>query len=324
VVILLAHGCDNRSVTFQVFGEPRRYESRAKESGVMSKDARPVAGIVLTVAAMVSLASADAIAKHLTLTYAIIQILWIRYVLYAAFGVGAAYREAGRHGFVSRNITLQLVRATLLVVANVVIVFSFSRLPLADVHAVIAVAPLAVTAASVVCLHEVVEGRRWIAIAFGFTGVLLIVKPGIGVFDPIALTPLAGAALYTCYQILTKLVTRNDGAGTTQFYTGLVGLFWFTLAVPFVWKDPALGDWVWLCAAAIAGTMAHVLIVMGLNLAPASTVQPFNYAMLVAAAIFGYLFFDEVPDLSTVMGACIVVGAGLYVIFLQSRTKARP
>ena len=290
----------------------------------MSTDARPVAGIMLTIAAMVSLASADAIAKHLTLTYAIVQILWIRYLLYAAFGIGAAYQEGGRKGFVSRNVTLQLARATLLVVANIVIVFSFSRLPLADVHAVIAVAPLAVTAASVLFLHEIVEGRRWIAIALGFAGVLLIVQPSVGVFDPIALTPLAGAALYTCYQILTKLVTRNDGAGTTQFYTGLVGLFWFSLAVPFVWKDPALGDWVWLCAAAIVGTMAHVLIVMGLNFAPASTVQPFNYAMLVAATILGYVFFDEVPDISTVVGACVVVGAGLYVIFLQSRAQARP
>jgi len=290
----------------------------------MSTDARPVAGIMLTIAAMVSLASADAIAKHLTLTYAIVQILWIRYLLYAAFGIGAAYQEGGRKGFVSRNVTLQLARATLLVVANIVIVFSFSRLPLADVHAVIAVAPLAVTAASVLFLHEIVEGRRWIAIALGFAGVLLIVQPSVGVFDPIALTPLAGAALYTCYQILTKLVTRNDGAGTTQFYTGLVGLFWFSLAVPFVWKDPALGDWVWLCAAAIVGTMAHVLIVMGLNFAPASTVQPFNYAMLVAAAILGYVFFDDVPNISTVVGACVVVGTGLYVIFLQIRAQARP
>ena len=74
----------------------------------MSTDARPVAGIMLTIAAMVSLASADAIAKHLTLTYAIVQILWIRYVLYAAFGISAAYQEDGRKGFVSRNVTLQV------------------------------------------------------------------------------------------------------------------------------------------------------------------------------------------------------------------------
>ena len=76
--------------------------------------------------------------------------------------------------------------------------------------------------------------------------------------------------------------------------------------------------------ALIVGTMAHVLIVMGLNFAPASTVQPFNYAMLVAAAILGYVFFDEVPNISTVVGACVVVGTGLYVIFLQIRAQARP
>ncbi|MBT6276812.1 MAG: EamA family transporter, partial [Chromatiales bacterium] len=251
-------------------------------SGSSSRDARPLAGIVFTIAAMVSLAGADAMAKHLTATYAIVQILWIRYVLYAGYGVYVAAASPGRSGFKSRNITLQLLRATLLVIANVVIVFSFSRLPLADVHAVIAVAPLVVTAASVVFLGEHVEMRRWIAIGAGFTGMLIIIRPGMGVFDPVALAPLAGAALYSTYQILTKLVTRNDGAETTQFFSGLVGLLCFSLAVPFYWISPALIDWLWLAAAAIAGTVAHVFIVIGLSLAPASTLQPFNYSMLVA------------------------------------------
>ena len=272
---------------------------------------------------MVSLASADAISKHLTLTYAIVQILWIRYVLYAMFGTTIAYLERGRAGFSSRNLLLQLGRALLLVFANIVIIFSFSQLPLADVHAVIAVAPLAVTAVSVWFLGETVDRGRWIAIFVGFTGVVVIVRPGVGVFDPVALAPLAGAALYTTYQILTKLVTANDGAGTTQFFTGVVGLACFSLAVPFVWVDPQPGDWLWLGASAVLGMAAHVLIVMGLNLAPASTVQPFNYVMLVAAAVLGYLVFDDIPDAPTFIGAIIVVAAGLYVIAVERRAAAK-
>lgn len=284
-----------------------------------SGDSRPLAGIVITVAAMVTLAGTDAICKHLTASYAIAQILWIRYVLYASYGVYAAHAEKGLRGFSSRNLGLQLARGSLLVVANIVIVFSFSRLALADVHSVIAIAPLAVTAASVLFLGERVDASRWFAVAVGFFGVLVILRPGEGVLDPISLTPLVGAALYTTYQILTKLVTRNDGPGPTQFFTGITGLFWFSLALPFVWIDPAMTDWVWLLAAAIAGTLAHVLIVLGLHLAPASTLQPFNYSMLIAAALFGFVFFDEIPDASTVIGASIVVAAGLYVVYRERK-----
>jgi len=273
---------------------------------------------------MVTLAGADAMAKHLTAAYAIGQILWVRYVVYGLYGAYAAYSESGRAGFRSRNVALQIARGTLLVVANLVIVYSFSRLALADVHAVIAVAPLAVTAASVALLGEQVDWQRWVAVGFGFAGVLVIVRPGIGVFEPIALLPLAGAALYTAYQILTKLVTRNDGTGPTQFYTGLTGLFWFSLIAPFVWVDPAPSDWLWLIAAAIAGTAAHVMIVRGLHLAPASTLQPFNYSMLVAAGLFGFVFFDELPDSFTLIGAGIVVGAGLFVMYREHRAADDP
>ncbi len=273
---------------------------------------------------MVTLAGADAMAKHLTAVYAIGQILWIRYVVYALYGTYTAYAGSGRAGFRSRNLALQLARGTLLVVSNIVIVFSFSRLALADVHAVIAVAPLAVTAASVLLLGERVDRPRWIAVGVGFAGVVVIVRPGIGVFEPIALVPLAGAGLYTVYQILTKLVTRNDGPGPTQFYTGLTGLFWFSLLAPFVWIEPAPVDWCWLIAAAIAGTAAHVMIVRGLHLAPASTLQPFNYSMLVAAALFGFFFFGEMPDRWTLAGASIVVGAGLFVMYRERRALATP
>jgi drug/metabolite transporter (DMT)-like permease len=271
---------------------------------------------------MVALASADAVAKHLTATYAIVQILWIRYVLYAGYGVYAAYADAGTAGFHSRNVALQVARASLLAISNIVVVYAFSQLPLAHVHAVIAVAPLIVTGACVMFLGEHVEFRRWLAICAGFVGIVIILRPGANVFDLVSLSPLAGALLYATYQVLTKLVTRNDGAGTTQFFTGLIGLLWFSIAVPFVWQDPAAGDWWWLCAAAILGTMAHVLIVLGLHLAPASTVQPFNYSMLVAATVLGYIFFDEIPDGATMSGAVVIVAAGLYVIHRERRALA--
>lgn len=286
-------------------------------------DARPVAGILLTVAGMVTLASTDAISKHLSLGYALAQILWVRYLLYAAYGVWAAYAEGGAAGFRSGCLLVQLTRATVLVGSNIIVVYSFSRLPLADVHAVLAVAPLMVTGASVVFLAERVGVRRWIAVTVGFAGILIILRPGVGLFDPVVLAPLLGACTYSSYQILTKLVGRRDRQGTTQFFTGISGLFWFSLAVPFVWVAPDSSGWWWLCIAAVGGTLAHILIIRGLHLAPASTLQPFNYSMLVAAAALGYVVFDDVPDTLTTVGAAIVVGSGLYALYQEGSESRR-
>ena len=93
------------------------------------------------------------------------------------------------------------------------------------------------------------------------------------------------------------------------------------MLVPFVWIEPTTTAWFWLSLTAIAGTLAHIFIIRGLHLAPASTVQPFNYTMLVAAAFLGYLVFGDIPDALTITGACIVVASGLYA--LNRETAAR-
>lgn len=269
---------------------------------------------------MITLAGTDTVVKFLTTDYAIAQVLWIRYLLFAGFGGWAAFSAvppgsrprrfaAAIH---SNRIGLQIFRGTTLVVANVVIVYSFSQLPLADVHAVLAAAPLVVTAGSVVFFAEQVGVRRWLAVGAGFTGIMIILRPGVGLLDLTALAPVVGALLYASYQLLTKLVSRHDTQGVTQFYTGLCGLVWFSLAVPWFWTSPDPAGWTLLLSAAVLGTLAHLLIIKGLHLAPASTVQPFTYSMLVAAAVFGYAFFGEVPDRFTVVGAAIVVASGLY------------
>jgi drug/metabolite transporter (DMT)-like permease len=288
-----------------------------------SKSMRPAAAIAFTVTGMVMLASSDAIVKHLTGLYAIAQILWIRYVLFAAYGTWLAFSEHGRDGYKSACLPLQLVRGTVLVCANLVFLFSFSRLPLVDVHALIAAAPVIVTCASVFVLNETVGVRRWLAIAVGFCGVLVMLRPGAGVFQLIALAPLLGAGLYSSYQILTKLVGRHDTQAKTQFFTGMTGLFWFSLIAPFVWKEPHIADFGWLAATAVAGTLAHIFIIRGLHLAPASTLQPFSYSMLVAATWLGYVFFDEIPDAYTLVGASIIVASGLYT-WHRERLSHRP
>ncbi len=264
------------------------------------------------VAGMVVLASTDAVSKHLTLSFAVIQILWVRFVVFAAAGTFLALRKHGLAGLRTKRPVAQVVRAVTLNLANFIFVYSLSQMGMADAHSIMAIAPLLITAASVPLLGETVGPRRWLAIGAAFCGMLIILRPGTGVFDPVSLVPLAGACTFAGYTILTKVISRHDPHETTLFYTGVIGFLMMSALAPLDWRPPSGIDWFWLTVAGIGGSLAHILIITALHLAPASTLQPFNYTMLVWATVLGFLVFGDLPDLWTVAGALVIVTSGLY------------
>tara|TARA_B100000497_G_C7682635_1_gene413148 strand:+ start:1243 stop:2112 length:870 start_codon:yes stop_codon:yes gene_type:complete len=269
-------------------------------------------GIFIMIIGMITLASTDAVSKHLTVTFAVVQILWIRFIIFAGVGAFAVLTKRGFNGLRTKRPTAQIVRASMLLSANLLAVYTLSLMPLADAHATLAIAPLLVTAASVPFLGEVIDVRRWIAIGTGFMGVLIILRPGLGVFDFVAIFPLAVAILFAGYNILTKIISRDDTNETTLFYTGATGLIVLSVIIPFCWISPSLIDWGWLIVAGIGGSFAHIFIITALHFAPASKLQPFNYVMLVWATILGFFIFDDLPDYLTVLGATVIVISGLY------------
>ena len=277
-----------------------------------SSGMKPAAGIVVMIAGMVILASTDAVSKHLTVSFAVIQILWVRFVVFAGVGTYLALRKAGLPGLRTKRPVAQVTRAVVLNLANFIFVYALSQMPMADAHSIMAIAPLMITAASAALLGEAVGSRRWLAVGVGFSGMLIILRPGVGVFDPVTLVPLAGACCFACYTILTKVISRDDSHDTTLFYTGVIGLLQMSILVPFFWVEPDAIDWIWLVLAAIGGTMAHVCIIIALHMAPASTLQPFNYTMLVWATVLGFLVFGDLPDAWTIAGAAVIVASGLY------------
>jgi len=269
-------------------------------------------GIFIMIIGMITLASTDAVSKHLTVTFAVVQILWIRFIIFAGVGAFAVIKKRGFNGLRTKRPIAQIVRASMLLSANLLAVYTLSLMPLADAHATLAIAPLLVTAASVPFLGEVIDVRRWIAIGTGFMGVLIILRPGLGVFDFVAIFPLAVAILFAGYNILTKIISRDDTNETTLFYTGATGLIVLSVIIPFFWISPSLIDWGWLIVAGIGGSFAHIFIITALHFAPASKLQPFNYVMLVWATILGFFIFDDLPDYLTVLGATVIVISGLY------------
>jgi drug/metabolite transporter (DMT)-like permease len=185
------------------------------------------------------------------------------------------------------------------------------------------VTPLLVTALSVPLLGERVGIRRWSAIGVAFAGMLIILRPGLATVHPMALVALLCASMFALYQILTRIVSRDDSPMTTLFYTALVGVIGLTIIGPFYWTWPDPAGWALFGLVALLGSSGHFLLIKALQLAPASVLQPYSYTMLIWATIVGFLVFGNLPDLATVVGAAIIAASGIYT-FARERQRQSP
>lgn len=275
---------------------------------------RPTAGIAIMVLALFLLSSMDAIAKHLTETLATPQILAIRFWIFFVFASAVASRNGLRRAATSRRPGVQALRALILVVEMSAFLYAFSRMPLADVHAIAAVSPLIVMALAALFLGERIGPRRWTAVAMGFVGVMIIIRPGAGVFDPISLVPFFAAFGWALYQVLLRAVAAYDPPETTTLFTAAVGVVCFSAAAPFVWSAPDGAGWAWLAAIGVLGSIGHFLLPVAYRFAPASTLQPFAYTMPLWAGVLGWVVFGDIPDLWTIVGGAVIVASGLYAL----------
>ncbi|MEK0082797.1 DMT family transporter [Benzoatithermus flavus] len=278
-------------------------------------------GIAVTLVAMMLFSLMDAVSKYLSMRYPTPQILWLRYlftvplVLVALAPGGIVHRVRSAHPW------LQLLRSLLLVVEIGFVIWAFGRLPLADVQSVLALTPLAVTALSVPLLGEQVGARRWAAVAMGLVGILIVLRPGLGVIQPATLAALAAVLLYALYQILTRLVGRVDAAETSLLWQFVLGSIALTAVAPFFWRTPEPVHWPLFVVAAVLGGSGHYAMIKALQLAPAVVVQPFSYTGLLWSVIIGYLVFGDLPDAPTLIGAGVIVAAGTYAAVREHRLR---
>mgnify|MGYP005850443931 CR=1 FL=1 len=281
-------------------------------------------GILLMVSAMVVFACQDAISKHLATHYSPVFVTMIRYWFFALFVVALSARRAGglRAVMATAHPVLQWGRGALLAFEIVVMISGFALLGLVESHAIFAGYTLIVTALSGPLLGERVGWRRWTAVLVGFAGVLIILRPGAGVMDLRSLIPLLATVMFALYHLATRHVNRRDGAATSFFYTGVGGAVAITLVGPFFWTPMAGWDWGWMGLLCVMGMSGHYLLIRALDTAEASAVQPFAYLQLVFASALGVGLFGERLDAALLLGAGLVVAAGLFT-FWRERVRAR-
>jgi drug/metabolite transporter (DMT)-like permease len=297
--------------------------SASELAGAPAVPAATGRGIACVLAAWLLFACMDAGSKQLAADYSIVQILWLRFASLLAIAAWLARRRGGQTPFRTRHFWLQGARSLLLVVEIGLFILTITRLPLANAHAILAVTPLLVTALSVPLLGERVGLRRWVAIGVAFVGMLIILRPGLGVVHPMAPLALLCASMFALYQILTRIVGRDDPPMTTLFYTAVIGTCGLTLIGPFFWTAPDARGWALFALVACLGAGGHFLLIKALQLAPASVLQPFSYTTLIWATGIGFLVFGNLPDLATVAGATIIAASGIYS-FARERRRTAP
>ncbi|MCV2867888.1 DMT family transporter [Defluviimonas sp. WL0002] len=275
------------------------------------------AGILLMIGAALIFSAQDALSRHLAETYNVFMVVMIRYWFFAAFVTWVAYRQAG--GFRAAVRTgypaLQIFRGVLLVAEICVMVVAFTRLGLIEAHAIFAAYPLIVAALSGPVLGEAVGWRRWAAIGVGFVGVLVILDPGVTVFSPNALIPVVASFMFALYGLLTRYVARKDSAAVSYFWTGISGGVVMTSIGLWFWEPMTPADWGFMAMLCISGATAHYLLIRAYAVAEASSIQPFAYFQLPAASFLGIFIFGETLRTNVLIGAGIVVAAGLFTLW---------
>lgn len=270
-------------------------------------------GIMLMISGVFLFGVMEVMVKTLAQDYEIIQIVWARFLFHFLIFL-ALFSRSGLIGIsATRRPGLQIARSFLLLAATTFFFFALRYLPLADATSIGFVSPLLVTALAIPFLGEKVGARRWAAIMVGFAGMLVIIRPGMGVMHWAAVLPLGTAVCFSCYQILTRIAARSEDARTTQMWSPTMGAIVMSAIVPFFWTPPDLLAWVFMVLIGFAGGLGHYLLIKGYEIAPASTLSPFVYTQLIWMVIFGYVFFGDFPDLFTLAGGAIVIGSGLYI-----------
>ena len=259
-------------------------------------------------------------AKILGADYSSLQVSWARAFGHILFLFAVFLPRHGLRLMVTRRPLIQAGRAATLFTSNVCFFYAVTFIPLAKAASISLTAPIIVALLAWPMLGERTTRGRAIAMLIGFVGVLIVIRPGGEVFHWASFFVLGSATCYAIYQILTRKVAGIDLPETSTVYSSVIGAFGMLLVLPFVWKTPAtLFDLGLFCSLGILGATGHYCVARAMGYAPANVLSPFQYFQLLGSVAVGWLFFGDLPDAATWIGATVIVGAGLWIGWHQTR-----
>ncbi len=275
-------------------------------------------GIAFMLGAVIMFPFSNAGVKYLGADYPVPMVIWVRYAGHMFLIMLLIMPSRGLSIFKSAHIPSQVFRSLLLFTSTGCYFTAIQFIPLTTAASISFTAPFVVVGLSIFVLGEHVGARRWLAVAIGFVGMLIIIRPGMEGFHAAGFLVFASASCYALYQVITRRLAGQDDNTVTVTYTALVGAVVSSLALPFFWRTPAdLFDLMIFLSLGAIGGLAHYWVVKAFQYAEASAVTPLTYLQLVFATILGYVFFNEFPDGWTFVGAAIIVAAGAYIAYRE-------
>jgi drug/metabolite transporter (DMT)-like permease len=286
------------------------------------KQPNSLKGIGLMLLAMAILPGIDVIAKHMGQAGTpVMQLVWARLTFGALLTLPFAARAAGPRGLIPDRPFLHGLRASLLMLSTFLFFFSLKYLPIADALAIFFVQPLVLTALSPLVLREKVGPRRWAAVAVGFMGTLIIIRPGLTAINPGVAFALGAGTSLALYLLLTRRIAGRNKAIVTTFHTNLLGGLIASALVPLVWQWPSATDWLLLVSLAAIANLGHYFIVRAYDHAEASLLAPLAYTEMVTSTIMGWAFFGDFPDGFTFLGVAILIASAIYISAREAAAK---
>ncbi|MEM6388058.1 MAG: DMT family transporter [Pseudomonadota bacterium] len=282
-------------------------------------------GLLLMALGMFLFSAVDTTAKFLTDTLHPFQIVWVRQLGLLA----GALILIGVHGlrvFKTTHPRLQVFRGAVASCSAALFIFGVTYVPLADAVAISFVAPFMVTLMGALLLREPVGIRRWTAVALGFVGALIVIRPGLGVVHPAAGFILLAAFFFAIRQVVSRAIADTDKTATTIVYTAIVSITLLSVPAFAVWTRPTGQEWVLLGLVAVVAAVAEICVIKALELAMAVIVAPMQYTLILWGTFYGFVVFGQFPDVWTWVGAAVIVVTGLYTLrreYVVSRARGR-
>jgi drug/metabolite transporter (DMT)-like permease len=284
-------------------------------------DQHALRGVVLMLVAMAILPMLDGFAKILGQHIPVLQIVWARVVFSTLVTLPFVLARGAQRWWWPNNPGVQVVRSILLMTSTGLFVTGLNHLPMADTLAIFFVMPLIVTALSPLVLKEPVDAQSWAAVAVGFAGTLIIIRPGFEEVNIGVLAALGAGFSQAIYMLLTRKIAGMTDAMVTNLHTSLAGAAIASLLVPLVWTPPTATDWALMLGIGVVAATGHYFIIRAYDFAPAPVLAPLAYTEMIGATVIGFLLFGDLPDAWTIAGVVILIASALYISLRHRRPR---